>query len=220
DAACKLAPPRASPAASMPRQEPGRRPARALPYVLHVHGRTQADTNEFVLDFVNAGAAGAGFNVYSGRRGEGPWFYTVESGKRLSDEWAIASNGGYDLRAFGPNGFLREFKGDPRRAGRGGARPEAEADYDAVGGRLILRLRNDGEAACLLTVAVNRYGNAPAREHILAPGARIEDAWPIAASDHWYDVSVTSDSDRAYLRRFAGHVETGASSYSDPAIGA
>lgn len=221
DAACKLQPPRAPGRPAMPRQESGRRPARALPYALHVRGRARTESGGYALEFVNDGAVGAGFNVYSGRRGAGPWFYTVESGKRLSDDWATAKTAGrYDLRVFGPNGFLREFKGDLRHAGAGRARPEADVAYDPAGGRLILRLRNDGESACTLTIAANRYGGEPARSHALPPGARIEQAWPIAASDHWYDLSVTSDADASYARRIAGHVETGAPSFSDPAIGA
>ncbi len=40
----------------------------------------------------------------------------------------------------------------------------------------------------------------------------------LRASKRWYDVSVTSDSDSTFLRRFAGHVENGEPGVSDPAI--
>jgi phospholipase C len=36
----------------------------------------------------------------------------------------------------------------------------------------------------------------------------------------WYDVQVTVDTDRTFIRRLAGHVETGRDSASDPALGA
>jgi phospholipase C len=39
-------------------------------------------------------------------------------------------------------------------------------------------------------------------------------------SNGWYDLAVTSDHDHAFLRRLAGHVETGRPSTSDPAIAA
>ncbi|MFB9840222.1 phospholipase domain-containing protein [Actinoallomurus acaciae] len=39
-------------------------------------------------------------------------------------------------------------------------------------------------------------------------------------SHGWYDLTVTSDQDRTFLRRLAGHVETGRPSASDPALGA
>ena len=41
----------------------------------------------------------------------------------------------------------------------------------------------------------------------------------MAASAHWYDVTLTSDHDKRYARRLAGHVENGQPSTSDPAYG-
>jgi phospholipase C len=40
----------------------------------------------------------------------------------------------------------------------------------------------------------------------------------LRSTSSWYDVSVVSDRDSTFLRRFAGHVETGAISVSDPAV--
>ncbi|HEY0660241.1 MAG TPA: phospholipase C, phosphocholine-specific [Lysobacter sp.] len=222
DATCKLAMPRVPTKQTMPRQELGQRPACALPYELQVKGRVDIAAGKYWLDFANTGSAGAGFNVYSANRSDGPWFYTVESGKQLSDYWSAVSvtAGKYDLRAFGPNGFLREFKGDLLLAGTGRAQPEVESIYDPAGGHVVLRLRNTGSATCTLTVKPNRYSNAAARTHVLGAGASVDDAWSIAGVGHWYDLSVTSSSDAGYLRRLAGHVETGLASISDPAIGA
>jgi phospholipase C len=222
DATCKLNPPRVPTKQTMPRQEPGQRPACALPYELHVGGRVDVAAGKYWLDFANTGTAGAGFNVYSPNRTDGPWFYTVEAGKQLSDYWSAVSvtAGKYDLRAFGPNGFLREFKGDVLLAGAGKAQPEVQAIYDPSGNRIVLRLRNTGSAACTLTVKPNRYSSAAARTYTLAAGASVDDAWSISGSGHWYDLSVTSSSDTGYLRRLAGHMEDGLASISDPAIGA
>ena len=222
DSTCRLSPPRVPTKQIMPRQEPGQRPACALPYELHVNGRVDVAAGRYWLDFANTGTAGAGFNVYSLNRSDGPWFYTVEAGKQLSDYWSAVSvsAGKYDLRAFGPNGFLREFKGDVLLAGAGKAQPEVQAIFDAAAGRIVLRLRNTGSAACTLTVKPNRYSTAAQRIHTLAAGATIDDAWTISASGHWYDLSVTSSSDAGYLRRVAGHMENGLASSSDPAIGA
>jgi phospholipase C len=41
----------------------------------------------------------------------------------------------------------------------------------------------------------------------------------LRASYGWYDLSITIDSDSTFKRRLAGHVETGKSSMSDPALG-
>ena len=42
--------------------------------------------------------------------------------------------------------------------------------------------------------------------------------WKLDKTAHWYDFVVTSDSDPSFNRRFAGHVETGHASVSDPGM--
>jgi phospholipase C len=43
--------------------------------------------------------------------------------------------------------------------------------------------------------------------------------WSLADSGQWYDFAVTCSSDPAFYRRFAGRVETGRHTVSDPAMG-
>ncbi|MGK6308338.1 phosphocholine-specific phospholipase C [Variovorax sp. DT-64] len=43
--------------------------------------------------------------------------------------------------------------------------------------------------------------------------------WSLDATGNWYDFVVTCDADAAFYRRFAGRVETGRHSVSDPAMG-
>ncbi|WP_443027643.1 phospholipase domain-containing protein [Sphingomonas sp. RIT328] len=43
--------------------------------------------------------------------------------------------------------------------------------------------------------------------------------WPLAASDGWYDLTVTCTADAQALWRYAGKVETGRQGRTDPAIG-
>lgn len=40
----------------------------------------------------------------------------------------------------------------------------------------------------------------------------------LGGSRRWYDLTVTAEGDKAFLRRFAGHVENGRPGVSDPAI--
>ena len=47
----------------------------------------------------------------------------------------------------------------------------------------------------------------------------IDIVWPLADSAHWYDLRLTSDHDKHFERRLAGHIETGQASTSDPAYG-
>ncbi|MEV5240782.1 phosphocholine-specific phospholipase C [Streptomyces cinnamoneus] len=202
--------PPASP--SLPKQERGTRPTRPLPYAPLTDGAATPSTGRFTLTFGSGAAAGACFTVTSGNRTDGPWTYTTEAGKTISDTWNTAySKGAYDLSVFGPNGFLRTFKGPGRTAG-----PEVTARHVAAGGRIELTLTNAGAADCHLTVT-NAYGGT--RETFKVPaGGRVVHTMDLRAGKRWYDVSVVSDTDATFLRRFAGHVETGEPGVSDPAI--
>ncbi|MFD8326531.1 phosphocholine-specific phospholipase C [Streptomyces lydicus] len=196
----------------LPKQERGSRPSRPLPYAPLVDGAGTASTGRFTLTFSAGAKAGACFTVTSGNRTDGPWTYTTGAGKKLSDTWNTAySKGVYDLTVFGPNGFLRTFKGDGKKAG-----PEVTARHDATAGRVELTLTNPTGTDCHLTVT-QAYGGAHETFTVRA-GATVKHAFDLRASKRWYDLSVTSDSDKTFLRRFAGHVENGRPGVSDPAL--
>jgi phospholipase C len=70
---------------------------------------------------------------------------------------------------------------------------------------------------------MNSYDQNAPHIYSVAAGTSVEDHCSLIASSRWFDISVTSVEAPMYLRRFAGHVETGHSSSSDPgsfAIGA
>ncbi len=188
-----------------PRQEPGGRPARALPYGFDVAARLEGEA--LALSIANTGAAGAAFNLYPAMGDAAPRFYTVDAGGSVEDRLPVAADG-YEAVLHGPNGFLRAFRG----AGRGA---EVAARYDPYRQRLVLTFGNDGPEPLTIRVA-DAYANTAAHTHRLAPGARVQDAWPIAASAH---LSVTAAEQPRFLRRLAGHIETCRPSLSDPAIG-
>ncbi|HWY24054.1 MAG TPA: alkaline phosphatase family protein, partial [Nevskia sp.] len=204
---------------ALPRQEPGLRLARALPYQLSASGRIDGAAGRFWIDFANTGEAGAAFQVYAANRADGPWSYTVEAGKTLADYWSAAavSAGEYELAVYGPNGFLREFAGNVG-ASHGGANPEATLEYDARGEGVVLSLSNHGNQPCRLKLS-SGYGDEPGQVHLLQPGATIKDYRSLRESFGWYELRVTADIADGFLRRFAGHVETGRASVSDPALG-
>ncbi|MDJ0340906.1 phospholipase C, phosphocholine-specific [Streptomyces sp. H10-C2] len=198
----------------LPKQEPGLRPARPLPYDLAADGRTSVTDHRLRIDFANHGKAGAHLYVTSATNTEGPWTYTVEAGRRLSDSWstAAAGNSAYDFTVHGPNGFLRQFTG--RADSRG---PEVSASHDGDSGQVRLVLTNPGATTVKLTVK-DGYGHERPATYRLRPGARaVHTAHPRRSHD-WYDLSVVSGQDGSFLRRLAGHVETGRPGTSDPAI--
>jgi hypothetical protein len=80
-----------------------------LPYELNVYASASASNRTVTLTFFNTGRATAVFHVRSGNIADAPRFYTVEPGKQLTDTWSETST--YDLSVYGPNGFMRYFKG-------------------------------------------------------------------------------------------------------------
>ncbi|KPC64008.1 phosphocholine-specific phospholipase C [Streptomyces chattanoogensis] len=197
---------------ALPKQESGSRPTRPLPYAPLVDGSADPAAGKFTLTFSGGDAAGACFHVRSANRTDGPWTYTTEAGKTISDTWNSAySKDVYDLSVFGPNGFLRVFKGPGKTVG-----PEVTARHDGTTGNLTLTMKNPGKTDCHLKV-VSAYGGASETFTVRA-GATVKHTVDLRASKRWYDLSVTSDGDASFLRRFAGHVENGQVGVSDPAI--
>ncbi|MCC0095292.1 phospholipase C, phosphocholine-specific [Streptomyces flavotricini] len=198
---------------TLPKQEAGAKPTRALGYAPYADGKASPSTGQFTLTFSSGPALGAHFHSTSGNRTDGPWPYTVEAGKTLSDTWSTSSSTGnqINLTVWGPNGFLRTWKGPAKKTG-----PEVTARHDAATGNLKLTLANSGSAAVDLTVT-NAYGGATQTVRVAAGGTATYTA-DLSTTGRWYDVKVTSGADTTFLRRFAGHVETGAPGISDPAI--
>lgn len=205
---------------SLPEQAAGIRPARALPYELHVASQVVSESH-IGLNFDNTGDAAAVFHVYDRLNLSAiPRRYTVEPGKQLADIWSASATGAYDLWILGPNGFHRHFTGNAKRAMLATQpNPDVEVSYDRFNGKLLIKLVNTGKRACVFSVIANKYFPAtPAYHTVVAMGAHSL-ALDLEASAHWYDFSVKVRGQTDYSRRFAGHIETGAHSFSDPAMG-
>jgi phospholipase C len=184
---------------ALPSQEPGVRPARPLPYDLRADGVIAGGTA--TITFASHGPVGAVFHVTAG---SAPRDYTVGAGQSITGSWPAPA--GQDIRVHGPNGFYREF------AGHG---PNITATPD--GARLDLAITNTSAGTVRLTLTSAYEGG---KSHVtVRPGSTVTVTAPGAFGTGWYDVSVTSDADPHYLRRLAGHVETGRPSVSDPSLG-
>jgi phospholipase C len=204
---------------TMPRQEFGVRPARALPYALNVVGRQLADAS-FMLEFRNNGSVGAVFQVRSLVREDGPWVYTVEAGKALVETWSTrpADFALYDFSVTGPDGFFCRFAGNAS-ADSNSAGHAAEVDLAVTNGAgLELRLHNRGSARRELRV-VDGY-SAAAFDYALEANETQRVKWDSSASLGWYDLRVSDPADADFQRQFAGRIGNGQTGFSDPKIGA
>ena len=198
---------------ALPQQEPGTRPARALPYELHVHEEVNASGIQ--LFFRNTGKAGAVFQVRSGDGQTGPWIYTVGAGDETSDNFGSGATS-YDFAVYGPNGFLRSFAGG---LGNGSANLTVHAMYDKEESEgIALVIRNRGSNAQKVSIFDAYSGKT--RTHLLHPHNSVTYVSELEESFGWYDLTVRVASDGRFQRQLAGHVENGRPSVSDPAIGA
>jgi phospholipase C len=182
----------------MPDQEKGTRPARALPYDLRADGAVAGGS--LTITFASRGAAGAVFHVTSAAA---PRTFTVGAGASLTGTWPVPSGPG--VRVHGPNGFYRQFTGDGPAVTAAPVGPDLALTFTNPGPAVRLTLA-DAYAGTSVPVTV------PARASV---GVNI----PAVLAGGWYDVTVTAAAEPGYLRRLAGHVETGQASISDPALG-
>ncbi|MEX3924814.1 phosphocholine-specific phospholipase C [Paraburkholderia sp. BR10936] len=204
---------------TMPKQSLMARPSRALPYQLHTSANVDTKNGNVWLIFSNTGSAGAVFHVYDKLHlDKPPHRYTVEAGKELSDVWttAAADAGAYDLWVLGPNGLHRQFTGNVTKA-KSGPNPEVRVCYDTGNNAVYLTIMNTGSVATNTTVTSNAYRSDGPWTYAVPPGMQVEPYWSVTSSNGWYDFTLAAEN--GVTRRFAGRVETGADSVSDPAMG-
>ncbi len=209
-------------------QEKGIRPACSLPYELYADARLSADRAKIELH-MKAGnevhgkrSAGAPFNVYLRHTHDAAGLvvatYAVKAGDALREEIPLElfASSGYLIDVHGPNGFYRSFSGDS-----GAAALRVDALYERLGaglsGNVEVRLRNDGERAASVVVQDNSYKTGVVTKKIAA-GREASVVLNLKGSHGWYDFSVKVEGAKGESR-FAGRVETGRSSFSDPLMG-
>jgi phospholipase C len=200
------------------------RKARPLPYEFYVHGKADGAKNEFALDFNNIGKAACFFYVYDYTdQHVQPRRYTVAKDEPIQDTWPLSATG-YNLTVHGPNGYMCQFKG--KAPGTSGAQPEVAIMYQK-NGNVTLKLNNSGDEKCILriTSAYTKIeaisGVAASSDHVLRANMCPDIYVEFITKDGWYDLFVELLDDKklpdgSYLRRFAGHVETGKASTTDP----
>jgi phospholipase C len=201
---------------ALPTQEPGTRLARAVPYELHVAGAVNVGGGSFGITYGNAGKTVV-YQTRSGNSSQGPWTYTVGSGEQVADSYPISGSGlsGYDLTVYGPNGFLRAFRGS--LAGANTVQLDVRVAYEKVRNAVTLSGKNLGSHSVKAWVTDVYSGKTVSVE--LGGGERAEKTYELHPTHGWYDFVITAESDPTFQYQLAGHVETGEESRTDPAIG-
>ena len=210
----------------MPKQEKGVKPASALAYELYADGNLSADRKQYQVK-LKAGnavfgklALGAPFHVYAYDKDVITRAYAVIPGDELQDNFPLNANGNYDIHVYGPNGFYRAFTGDandPR------LKAQLKYEFEKAGsnvltGNLTLSLYNVGSKPFTVHIKDNSYHNA-AQSTLIQGSSQEIITINLGNSAGWYDVSVTVEGSNNFIKRFAGHIETGKTSFTDPLMG-
>lgn len=206
----------------LPEQDFGTRPSRALPYSLHVTARTRMTERALELLFENHGKAGAVFHVYDRLHLERPpRRYTVEGQKQLLGSWSVADDAGqYDVWVLGPCGFHRHFTGNLALGTADGLElPELRVGYDSSFGNLYVVLHNASDQARTFELKPNAYFNDRPLPILVGSRSQAARYLRLHQSGHWYDYTISILGQPGFSRRFAGRVETGRPSISDPVMG-
>ncbi|HEU4635114.1 MAG TPA: phospholipase domain-containing protein, partial [Edaphobacter sp.] len=195
---------------TMPVQEKGTRPARPLPY--WVETACQVDNDRVTLSLMNKGKAGAAFYIYNRAEPQRePRRYTVSAGDTLADFWMPAPSGGFDLAMYGPNGCMAHHKGTVSAE-----EPAVELRQDPEKNLVRITVRNRSQNSNSFAIGES-YTKLRVQRSVPA-GEEIAIEIPLALSSGWFDVSVEAAKADPFLRRFAGHIEDGKPSISDPAL--
>lgn len=217
--------PRESP--YFPKQEAGMSDSCSLPYELYVDGSWDADRGAYNTEMkvgkevFGKASAGAPFTVYSeteylGEKGVSR-NYAVSASDAVADSWAIANfkSKAYKLAVYGPNGFYRLFAGSDKNPAI-----RIRCDYErkktkGLTGRLLLHLENKGKTDQELLLEDLSYGQKSKVVRLQA-GASKTIVWDTNKQYQWYDVQVSCKGCVGFSEQFAGRVEIGTHSKTDP----
>lgn len=150
-----------------------------------------------------------------------------KAGDELTGQWSLDDfeNNKCHLELNGPNGFFREFKGndkDPAVA--------ISLDYERkklnskkLSGNLLIKIsnKNPDQPYCV-EIKDNSYKKEKLTRLVASKGSgkdMVTIILNLQNSFGWYDFTITIGGNKSFAKRYAGHVETGEMSRTDPAMG-
>jgi phospholipase C len=204
-----------------------------LPYELYLDGLLNPFQQSFRIIFQNGKrffgekTAGVPFQVYSQNKylqngqwkSMKSWDFALEAGTELDYEWPLEKfeNNQYHLEAYGPNGFFRSFKGE-----KGEIMLEVNTTYnisEPKNPQLIIHLENKDNSKTVHCLLEDQAYGKEMIAFSIKPKAKKTITLDTNKSFGWYDFSLKTKNDNNFERRFAGRIETGLPSKTDPQMG-
>ncbi|RZL50358.1 MAG: phospholipase C, phosphocholine-specific [Pedobacter sp.] len=212
-------------------QEKGIKPACAIPYQLLVDADVEGDDIyiNFAANKTSFGQKlenkGAPFNVYApgtykNEAGK-TWAYAINKVNNIRDNWKIANfeNGIYNLVVNGPNGFFRQFIGD-----KNDPLLSLSCVYEQSGvikkatGNIQLLLESLELETLQIQITDDVYKANTKIINLPANSKKIV-TLNLQKSKGWYDFKIVIKGKNNFSKHYAGHVETGEESITDPYMG-
>jgi phospholipase C len=144
--------------------------------------------------------------------------YAVGAGAALQEAYdaSLFADGKYHIDVHGPNGFYREFFGDTSPAPMT-VHCAYQRGTAGLTGNVEANVKNLSAKHLTIKVADNSY-KAGEKTIKLAPGEQTTVPVESSKSHGWYDFTVSAKGSKMSVR-YAGRVETGRSSFTDPLMG-
>ncbi len=150
-----------------------------------------------------------------------PSSFAVTPGGTLTQSYTLTTfiGGLYHVRVHGPNGFFRVFMGNASDPGL-----SVKMGYTVAGStqQVMITLTPTVTTGSPFAVSIvdNAYQSPIVSQTIdpKLPGATVL-TLDVSKYYGWYDFSVVVSGYSNFVRRYAGHVENGSTSYTDPLMG-
>lgn len=208
----------------LPQQEKGIRTSCPIAYELYADGKLSDDKKSFGIKLTAGNkvfgekSLGSPFHIYTPSVNKAPRSYMAVAGDSLTDEFELIDfeNSKYHISVYGPNGFFREFKGnqnDPLAVTCGYQLRDGKPT-----GNIELKIKNIGAKKYTIEIKDNAY-KAKTTTKVIDKGTEATVILNLLKSYNWYDFSIRIKEIAGLEKRYAGHVETGKESKSDPYMG-
>jgi len=207
----------------LPDQEPGTKPSCALPYNLslnceYLKSKDEVEvTMSYENSLSNAKKGAAPFQIYdmnSLRKDskKSCYDFTVSEGKQLKCTLPFHSDT-FFLKAYAPNGFYREFRGHKNQLSQTNILLNTMSDKEQM--QVVFEF--DTKQQIIVSIVDNSYKRKPI--NLVFEKGTHKQVIDIQDSFGWYDYSILIEEYQDFEQRFAGHIENGKTSITDPLMG-